>query len=83
MWNIILNERYLTIEEIRLEIQNRLNGNKSNIDNFDLRESLNIALKNKKDNLKLLCWYDFLIDAIKEGDTQEVKRYAKRLDFHY
>ena len=83
MYNIIQDTKYFTLNEARKEIQNILNNNTQSIDTFILMESINKSLSNKKNNLKILCYYQFLLDAIKDNDKNEIKKYCKKLSFKY
>lgn len=82
-YDIIKDTKYFTLKECREEIQSILNGNKQTIPNYKLIESIGKELGNKKNNLALLCWYDFLLDAIKENDKKEMEKYCKILEFNY
>ena len=73
IYNIIQDTKYFTLNEARKEIQNILNNNTQSIDTFILMESINKSLSNKKNNLKILCYYQFLLDAIKDNDKNEIK----------
>ena len=75
IYNIIQDTKYFTLNEARKEIQNILNNNTQSIDTFILMESINKSLSNKKNNLKILCYYQFLLDAIKDNDKNEIKKY--------
>ena len=83
IYNIIQDTKYFTLNEARKEIQNILNNNTQSIDTFILMESINKSLSNKKNNLKILCYYQFLLDAIKDNDKNEIKNYCKKLSFKY
>ena len=83
IYNIIQDTKYFTLNEARKEIQNILNNNTQSIDTFILMESINKSLSNKKNNLKILCYYQFLLDAIKDSDKNEIKKYCKKLSFKY
>lgn len=83
IYNIIQDTKYFTLNEARKEIQNILNNNTQSIDTFILMESINKSLSNKKNNLKILCYYQFLLDAIKDNDKNEIKKYCKKLSFKY
>lgn len=83
IYNIIQDTKYFTLNEARKEIQNILNNNTQSIDTFILMESINKSLSNKKNNLKILCYYQFLLDAIKDDDKNEIKKYCKKLSFKY
>lgn len=83
IYNIIQDTKYFTLNEARKEIQNILNNNTQSIDTFILMESINKSLSNKKNNLKILCCYQFLLDAIKDNDKNEIKKYCKKLSFKY
>ena len=83
IYNIIQDTKYFTLNEARKEIQNILNNNTQIIDTFILMESINKSLSNKKNNLKILCYYQFLLDAIKDNDKNEIKKYCKKLSFKY
>ena len=80
---IIQDTKYFTLNEARKEIQNILNNNTQSIDTFILMESINKSLSNKKNNLKILCYYQFLLDSIKDNDKNEIKKYCKKLSFKY
>ena len=83
IYNIIQDTKYFTLNEARKEIQNIINNNTQSIDTFILMESINKSLSNKKNNLKILCYYQFLLDAIKDNDKNEIKKYCKKLSFKY
>ena len=83
IYNIIQDTKYFTLNEARKEIQNILNNNTQSIDTFILMESINKSLSNKKNNLKILCYYQFLLDAIKDNNKNEIKKYCKKLSFKY
>lgn len=83
IYNIIQDTKYFTLNEARKEIQNILNNNTQSIDTFILMESINKSLSNKKNNLKILCYYQFLLDSIKDNDKNEIKKYCKKLSFKY
>ena len=83
IYNIIQDTKYFTLNEARKEIQNILNNNTQSIDTFILMESINKSLSNKKNNLKILCYYKFLLDSIKDNDKNEIKKYCKKLSFKY
>ena len=83
IYNIIQDTTYFTLNEARKEIQNILNNNTQSIDTFILMESINKSLSNKKNNLKILCHYQFLLDAIKDDNKNEIKKYCKKLSFKY
>lgn len=80
-YNIIQDTKYFTLKECRNEIQNILEGKEQTIQKDKLMESINKTLNNKKNNLTLECYYQFLLDAIQEKDEKEIKKYCKRLDF--
>ena len=83
IYNIIQDTKYFTLNEARKEIQNILNNNTQSIDTFILMESINKSLSNKKNNLKILCYYQFLLDSIKDNNKNEIKKYCKKLSFKY
>lgn len=83
VYNIIQDTKYFTLNEARKEIQNILNNNIQSIDTFILMESINKSLSNKKNNLKILCYYQFLLDAIKDNNKNEIKKYCEKLSFKY
>ena len=83
IYNIIQDTKYFTLNEARKEIQNILNNNTQSIDTFILMESINKSLSNKKNNLKILCYYQSLLDSIKDNNKNEIKKYCKKLSFKY